>query len=145
MSFPYFIGFFNKNGGKGEFWFTEGRKLCTLNFAIPTVLRFHAVFVEVWPNLCSTPPPPNHPREKLAHYRFSGRYRISQTGAPTPEFVAKTYYLARLLLKSAWKWKKSDREGSDVSLVTLRSFNADGNVIRCCINYCEFSSITWLP
>ena len=29
--------------------------------------------------------------------------------APTAEFGAKTYYFARFLLKTAWKWKKLDR------------------------------------
>ena len=29
-------------------------------------------------------------------------------GASTPEFEAKTYYLARFLWKTAWKWKKLD-------------------------------------
>ena len=37
---------------------------------------------------------------------FSGGSRISQTGAPTPQFSAKTYYLARFLLLTAWKWNK---------------------------------------
>ena len=37
--------------------------------------------------------------------------RISQVGAPPPEFGVKTYYLASFLPKTAWKWKQLDREG----------------------------------
>ena len=32
----------------------------------------------------------------------------------TAEFGAKTYYLQRLLLKTAWRWKKLDREGAHI-------------------------------
>ena len=35
-------------------------------------------------------------------------------GAPTPKVGAKTYYLAKFPLKTAWKWKKLDPEGGRV-------------------------------
>ena len=38
--------------------------------------------------------------------------RIFQTRGTTPEFGLKTFYLARFLPKTAWKWKKFNREES---------------------------------
>ena len=38
------------------------------------------------------------------------RIKDFPNGAPTPVFGAKAYYLARFLPKTAWKWKKLDRE-----------------------------------
>ena len=38
-----------------------------------------------------------------------------EMGAPTSEFGAKTYYLAKFLLKTPWIWKKFDREGEHLA------------------------------
>ena len=46
----------------------------------------------------------------------SGGSRISQTGKWAPTW-AKTYYLTRILPKTAWKWKKLDRYGAPVPSV----------------------------
>ena len=40
-------------------------------------------------------------------------------GAPTPEFGAKAYYLARFLPKTAWKLKKLNREGGAATFNVL--------------------------
>ena len=63
----------------------------------------------------------------------SGGSRISQIGAPAPKVGAPTYYLAKLFLKTLWKWEKLDPEGGCASLVPspaplLRS--ANGGVPR---------------
>ena len=42
---------------------------------------------------------------------FSVGSRISQREAPTSEVRAPNHYLAKVLLKTAWKLKKLDREG----------------------------------
>ena len=60
-------------------------------------------------------------RRQLYHLHWSGGSGISQT-QPAHELGAKTYYLTRFLPKSAWKWKKLDREG-DASLAPSRSAN----------------------
>ena len=47
------------------------------------------------------------------HVPGSDRSRISHTGEGggiNPQFRAKTYYLARFLSKTAWKWKKLEQE-----------------------------------
>ena len=49
---------------------------------------------------------------EINRVRYSVGSRIFQTGAPPREFGAKTYYLAWLLPKTTWKWKKIDREGA---------------------------------
>ena len=41
----------------------------------------------------------------------SGGSRISQVGAPAQEAAVPIYYLTKSLLKTAWKWKKLDRDG----------------------------------
>ena len=33
---------------------------------------------------------------------------------PTPEFGVKTYYLARYLAKTSWKWKELDGEQAQI-------------------------------
>ena len=40
--------------------------------------------------------------------------------AANPRFWSKNYYLARFLLKTAWKWKKLDQEGMCVPSTALR-------------------------
>ena len=45
-------------------------------------------------------------------------------GMPTADLGGKTYYLARFLLKTAWKWKKIDQNGAHASLVLPRPANA---------------------
>ena len=54
----------------------------------------------------------NHLASNGKSVKVSGRSRISQTeeyGA-TSEVKSPTYYLAKYLLKTAWKWKKLDLE-----------------------------------
>ena len=53
--------------------------------------------------------------------------------APTPKKLTKTYYLTRFLQKTAWKWKKMDREGG-ASL-------APPWIPQCTWMYCRFSVI----
>ena len=54
---------------------------------------------------------------ELDVYSCSTRSRISQTGVPTPEFSAKTYYMARIFSENYMKMK-------EIGLVGLHVPNA---------------------
>ena len=45
-------------------------------------------------------------------------------GGANPEIGAKTYYLARFLPKTAWKWKITEGEGVRIPSGLLSSANA---------------------
>ena len=81
------------------------------------------------PNLTPPPPPLNldsrYPSKKLYEpiALDSSGSRISRGVSPTPEFRAPTYYLARFLRKSAWKWKKFQLGEGTVPSGPLRCAN----------------------
>ena len=62
---------------------------------------------------------------------FSGGSKISYTETPTPDFGAKTYYLARFLPKTALKLKKLNPRGrGHCPGATLGSANAESLSVK---------------
>ena len=43
--------------------------------------------------------------------KLYSRSRISQIGGANPKELAPTYYLAKIVVKTTWKWRNSDQEG----------------------------------
>ena len=48
----------------------------------------------------------------IVHWDYQWRIQDFPGGATTLDFGAKTYYFARFLPKTAWKWKALDQEGA---------------------------------